>query len=266
MDELPARIGHFEAAAASVKEEGVTLEWWPAEDFVQTKRDFPHGFWKIIFHGLDALEWNNMKWSQTYIMWDNVGHFKRFMKRHYESYQSIQATNNLEVMWKWWVFFYGKFMQLFPAPRVFTDTHTISMPQWFLLLLEFPVPFPCCVSVMAPYIQDPINPLGFPVPPKQGLLEKMSLFLFRTSLTLGSWNANIDRCPVEAELPKSATEVGNPGWVLTAWLTPGQHTKISHKMPPLLVNINKFPIQNRPFAHQLLHLKEIVSGISKKHP
>jgi len=26
VDELPARIGHFEAAAASVKEEGVTLE------------------------------------------------------------------------------------------------------------------------------------------------------------------------------------------------------------------------------------------------
>ena len=93
--------------------------------------------------------------------------------------------------------------------------------------------------------------LGFRYLPSRVCWKKMSLFLFRTSLTLGSWNANIDRCPVEAELPKSATEVGNPGWVLTPWLTPGQHTKISHKMPPLLVNINKFPIQNRPLCSSI---------------
>ena len=42
----------------------IFLKAFCRRDFVQTKRD-SNGFWKIIFHGLDALEWNNMKWSQT---------------------------------------------------------------------------------------------------------------------------------------------------------------------------------------------------------
>lgn len=45
---------------------------------------------------------------------------------------------------------------------------------------------------------------------------QVQLVFVPPSLLVDVRQQNIDRCPVEAELPKSATEVGDPGWVLTA--------------------------------------------------